>query len=53
MLGTELLLTGEVRYGRRHRTGDALGALAGRHGEFGMEKSRLQENERMISEVWR
>jgi hypothetical protein len=29
VLGTELLLTGEVRYGRGHRTGGALGALGG------------------------
>jgi hypothetical protein len=41
VLGTELLLTGEVRYGRRHRTEGALGAMAGRNGELGMEKEQI------------
>jgi hypothetical protein len=38
VLGTELLLTGEVRYGRRHRTGGALGAL---DGGLGMGKEQI------------
>jgi hypothetical protein len=41
VLVTELLLTGEVRYGRRHRTAGALGALAGRNGELGMGKEQI------------
>jgi hypothetical protein len=53
VLGAELLLTGEVRYGRWHRTGGDLGALAGQDGERGMGKERIAGNERMISEVWR
>ena len=40
VLGTELVLTGDVRYGRRHRTG-VPGALAERNGEFGMAKEQI------------